>query len=55
MARRRTLPTLPALGPGYRKLWTATALSTAVDGIYYTALPLLAAGLTRDPLAVAPV
>ena len=43
------------LGPEYRKLWTATAISTLGDGMYLTALPLLAARLTRDPLAVSAV
>jgi hypothetical protein len=38
------------LGPQYRRLWTATAVSNLGDGMYLTALPLLAAQLTRDPL-----
>ena len=41
------------LGGSYVKLWSATALSTVGDGIYFTALALLAAHLTRDPLSVA--
>ena len=40
------------LGSGYRRLWTATAVSSLGDGVYFTALPLLAASLTRDPVAV---
>ncbi len=40
------------LGSGYRRLWTATAVSSLGDGVYLTALPLLAASLTRDPVAV---
>jgi MFS family permease len=43
------------LGVAYAKLWTAASVSYAGDGIYYTALPLLAATLTRDPLRVAAV
>jgi MFS family permease len=43
------------MGPEYRKLWTATAISTLGDGIYLAALPLLAAQLSRDPLAVSVV
>jgi MFS family permease len=40
------------LGSQYRKLWSATGLSTLGDGLFLTALPLLAAELTRDPLRV---
>jgi MFS family permease len=43
------------LGPRYAKLWAAVAVSNVGDGIYATALPLLAATLTRDPLAIAVV
>jgi MFS family permease len=43
------------LGPEYRKLWVATAISTLGDGMCLAALPLLAAQLTRDPLAVSAV
>jgi MFS family permease len=49
-----TLPT-GGLGPGYRRLWAASAVSTLGDGMYLAALPLLAATLTRDPLAVSVV
>jgi MFS family permease len=38
------------LGPDHRRLWASTAVSSVGDGVYLTALPLLAAGLTRDPL-----
>jgi MFS family permease len=41
-----------SLGPRYHKLWTATAISTLGDGVFATALPLLAATLSRDPLQV---
>ena len=41
------------LGAGYRKLWTASAISNLGDGITLVAAPLLAASLTRDPLLVA--
>lgn len=40
------------LGPAYHRLWTATAISTLGDGVFLTALPLLAATLSRDPLRV---
>ncbi|HWC40575.1 MAG TPA: MFS transporter [Actinomycetota bacterium] len=40
------------LGGAYRRLWTASAVSTLGDGMYLAALPLLAATLTRDPLPV---
>jgi MFS family permease len=50
---RRGAPT--TLGPNYRKLWTAAAVSTVGDGVHYAALALLAASLTRDPLKVSAV
>jgi MFS family permease len=40
------------LGGGFARLWAAAAISNVGDGVYATALPLLAASLTRDPLAV---
>jgi MFS family permease len=40
------------LGPGYHKLWTAQTISNLGDGIFLSALPLLAATLTRDPLPI---
>lgn len=43
------------LGAGYHKLWTAAVISNLGDGIFLTALPLLAATLTRDPLQVSVV
>ncbi len=43
------------LGADYRRLWTAAAVSNVGDGIRETALPLLAAALTRDPRLVAAV
>src|SRR6266536_2265331 len=48
--RRR--PARADLGPGYHKLWTAAGISTLGDGVFLTALPLLAATLSRDPLRV---
>lgn len=44
-----------SLGPAYQRLWWATALSNLGDGIRAAALPLLAAALTKDPVAVAGV
>jgi MFS family permease len=40
------------LGGGYHRLWIAAAISTAGDGVFLAALPLLAASLSRDPLPV---
>jgi MFS family permease len=40
------------LGAEFGKLWAAVAVSNLGDGVYVTALPLLAASLTRDPLLV---
>ena len=42
-------------GSGFRRLWAASTVSTLGDGMYLAALPLLAAELTRDPLAVSVV
>ncbi len=43
------------LGPEYKKLWTASAISNLGDGVVFAAAPLLAASLTRDPVLVAGV
>ena len=43
------------LGPNFGKLWLAQGVSNLGDGVYLTALPLLAATLTRDPLPVSAV
>jgi MFS family permease len=40
------------LGPAFRRLWTAAAVSTVGDGLTLTAAPLLAASLTRDPVSI---
>jgi MFS family permease len=40
------------IGSPFHKLWSASAVSTLGDGVLLTALPLLAAELTRDPLPV---
>ena len=40
------------LGRDFGRLWTAATVSTLGDGITYTAGPLLAATLTRDPLLI---
>ena len=41
--------------PRFRRLWTASAVSNLGDGLRVTALPLLAASLTRDASAIAAV
>lgn len=43
------------LPTNFRKLWAASALSNLADGVRLTALPLLAATVTRDPSLVAGV
>jgi Na+/melibiose symporter-like transporter len=42
-------------GTGFARLWGAAGVSNFGDGVYGTALPLLAATLTRDPLLVSVV
>jgi MFS family permease len=42
-------------GNGFARLWAASGVSNLGDGVYGTALPLLAATLTRDPLLVSVV
>jgi MFS family permease len=44
-----------SLGPRFWRFWSASAVSQLGDGIRITALPLLAAVITRDPLPVAAV
>ena len=39
----------------FRRLWASSAVSNLGDGMRVTALPLLAASLTRDPTAIAAV
>ncbi|WP_017590573.1 MFS transporter [Nocardiopsis ganjiahuensis] len=41
------------LGPEFRRIWLGNASSNLADGITFVALPLLAATVTQDPLAVA--
>ena len=43
----------PDLGAPFWRLWTASTISAAGDGLTFVALPLLAARLTRDPAQVA--
>ncbi|MDQ3964138.1 MAG: MFS transporter [Actinomycetota bacterium] len=43
------------LGPNYRKLWVASAISNLGDGVRLTALPLMAAELTREPAQIAAI
>jgi MFS family permease len=37
------------LGPNYRRLWSASALSNLADGVFQVAMPLLALRITRSP------
>jgi MFS family permease len=50
----KSRPRVPrsSLGDGYQRLWSAAAVSNLGDGVFLTAMPLLAAALTRDPLQV---
>ena len=50
-----TEPSKAPLGPNFRKLWAASAISNLGDGVRWTALPLLAASITRDPAEIAAV
>ena len=43
------------LGGDYWRLWGSSSSSTLGDGLYLTALPLLAATLTRDPVQISMV
>lgn len=43
------------LGPNYRKLWAAATISNLGDGVRLTALPLMAASITRDPAQIAAI
>jgi MFS family permease len=43
------------MGPNYRKLWSASAVSNLADGIFVVALPLIAIQLTTSPALVAGV
>ncbi|WES65302.1 MFS transporter [Microbacter sp. GSS18] len=45
----------PVLGRDFGRLWTAAAFSNLADGVGRTAVPLIAATLTRDPLAIAAI
>src|SRR5215218_10499043 len=40
------------LPPAYWRLWTASGVSNLGDGVFLVALPLLAARLTRDAVAI---
>ena len=44
---------LEPLGATFNKLWSATLASHLADGLFKTAVPLLAATLTRDPVIIA--
>ncbi|MEY9872968.1 MFS family permease [Streptacidiphilus sp. MAP12-33] len=43
------------LPPSFHRIWAASGVSSLGDGIYYTALPLLALGLTHDPMVFSTV
>ena len=43
------------LGPNYARLWIASAISNLGDGVRLTALPLMAAQLTREPAQIAAI
>ena len=41
------------LGPEFRRIWIGNASSNLADGVTFVVMPLLAAAITQDPLAVA--
>lgn len=45
----------PALPKAFQRVWLASGASSFGDGVYLTALPLLAASLTRDPVLLSVV
>ncbi|MFG2984872.1 MFS transporter [Streptomyces sp. NPDC048258] len=45
----------PPMPKAFRRLWLASGVSSFGDGVYLTALPLLAATLTRDPVLLSVV
>jgi MFS family permease len=45
----------PKLPRAYWRLWTASTISNIGDGVFYAALPLLAARLTENPISVSAV
>jgi MFS family permease len=47
--------TTPRLGANFGKLWAAQGISGVGDGVYASALPLLAASLTRNAVAISAV
>lgn len=49
MAKRRSI------GKSFRSVWLSVMVSSAGDGMFLTAFPLLAAILTRDPVLIAGV
>ncbi|MFD4508055.1 MFS transporter [Streptomyces sp. NPDC058457] len=49
MSSKPPQPKAP-LPKAFRRVWAAASVSSFGDGVYLTALPLLAASLTRDPL-----
>jgi MFS family permease len=40
------------LGPAFNRLWSASLASNVSDGLFKTAVPLLAASLTHDPFII---
>ncbi len=41
-----------SLGPAFNRLWSASLASNVSDGLFKTAVPLLAASLTHDPFII---
>lgn len=46
-------PAHRGLGRDYRRLWSASTISTLGDGVSFAALPLLATTITTDPILIA--
>lgn len=49
------MPRKQAMPEGYNRLWAAATVSALGDGVRTAAIPLLAAAVTRDPVAISVV
>ncbi|MFI5830159.1 MFS transporter [Streptomyces sp. NPDC051578] len=49
------MPSTSPMPKAFRRLWLASGVSSFGDGVYLTALPLLAATLTQDPVLLSVV
>ena len=49
------MPRKQAMPEGYNRLWAAATVSAMGNGVRTAAIPLLAATVTRDPVAISVV